>query len=270
MTHLKRWITGLAALPILIWVISYSGVIGLSVVVALVSILALIEYFHITLKDSCVSVRLLLTVPGYAVGIFLITASHIQNPWITAMALMGNLVFVGAVSLYGYSRDPLMNSRAAMQIQGMVYIPLMLSSIVLIRSGQDGTIWIYFLLAVVFSGDIGALYVGTFLGKHKLCPSISPKKTIEGALGGLAANLMIGLTVKAFFLPTLSWGYTILLILLIGIAGQIGDLFESVLKRTAGIKDSGGILPGHGGMLDRIDALLFAGPVAWIFQSLLS
>jgi len=121
-----------------------------------------------------------------------------------------------------------------------------------------------------FSGDIGALYVGTFLGRHKLCPSVSPKKTIEGALGGLAANLMIGLTVKAFFLPSLSWGHAILLILLIGIAGQIGDLFESILKRTAGIKDSGGILPGHGGMLDRIDALLFAGPVAWIFKSLLS
>lgn len=269
MPHLKRWITGLIALPILIWVISYSGVIGLSVLVALVGVLALIEYFDITLKDSDSVVRMLLAVSGYMTGVSLFVSAYFRSMDGAVILLMGNLLFVGAISLYGFSRDPQMTNRAATQIQGMVYIPLMLSSIILIRSGPDGIVWIYFLLGVVFAGDIGALYAGTYLGRHKLCPSVSPKKTIEGAFGGLAANLLIGLTVKAFFLPFLSWGHAGVLILLIGIAGQIGDLFESVLKRTSGIKDSGGILPGHGGMLDRIDALLFAGPVAWIYKSLL-
>jgi phosphatidate cytidylyltransferase len=269
MPHLKRWITGLIALPILIFVISYSGVIGLSVLVALVGVLALIEYFDITLKDSGGLIRILLTRSGYVTGVLLFASAYYTGLNGAVMVLMGNLLIVGAITLYGYSRDPLMTNRAAMQIQGMVYIPLMLSSIILIRSGQDGIVWIYFLLAVVFSGDIGALYAGTYLGRHKLCPSVSPKKTIEGALGGLATNLLIGVTVKAFFLPSLSWGHTAVFILLIGIAGQIGDLFESVLKRTSGIKDSGGILPGHGGMLDRIDALLFAAPVAWLYKSML-
>jgi phosphatidate cytidylyltransferase len=103
------------------------------------------------------------------------------------------------------------------------------------------------------------------LGRHKLSPAISPGKTIEGAIGGLAANLAIGAIGKAFFLPNLPWSLSILFFLAVGIAGQIGDLFESEMKRSSNIKDSSNILPGHGGILDRIDALLFASPVAYVF-----
>jgi phosphatidate cytidylyltransferase len=96
------------------------------------------------------------------------------------------------------------------------------------------------------------------LGRHKLSPAISPGKTIEGAIGGLVANLVIGAIGKFFFLPGLPWGTALLFFITVGIAGQVGDLFESELKRSSNIKDSSGILPGHGGILDRIDALLFA------------
>ena len=113
------------------------------------------------------------------------------------------------------------------------------------------------------------MYAGSFLGKHKLCPAVSPGKTIEGSVGGLIANLGAGAIFKYFFLPAYSWGLSLLFFISVGIAGQIGDLFESELKRSAGIKDSGGILPGHGGILDRIDALLFAAPVAWFFKEYL-
>jgi phosphatidate cytidylyltransferase len=129
--------------------------------------------------------------------------------------------------------------------------------------------WILFVLVVVFFGDIGALYAGTFLGKHKLYPALSPKKTIEGSLGGLGANIICGGLFKLIFMPELSWGVSLLFFIALGAAGQIGDLFESGLKRVADIKDSGGILPGHGGILDRADAAMYAAPVAYMFKAYL-
>jgi phosphatidate cytidylyltransferase len=131
--------------------------------------------------------------------------------------------------------------------------------------GHSGTIWIFLLLAIIFAGDTSAYYVGSYLGRHKLSPTISPGKTIEGAIGGLTANLVVGAIGKAFFLPDLAWSLSILFFLAVGIAGQLGDLFESEMKRSSNIKDSSNILPGHGGILDRIDAILFASPVAYVF-----
>ena len=126
-------------------------------------------------------------------------------------------------------------------------------------------IWIFLLLGIIFIGDISAYYVGSYLGRHKLSPAVSPGKTVEGALGGVTGNLLAGAIGKYFFLPNLTWAPAILFFLVAGIAGQFGDLFESEFKRASRIKDSGGILPGHGGFLDRIDALLFASPVAYLF-----
>ena len=136
-------------------------------------------------------------------------------------------------------------------------------------TSNDGISWIFFLLFVVFLGDTGAFYTGSYLGRHKLCPAVSPNKTIEGSVGGLVANVCAGAVFKIFFFPQLNWHLSILFFLCIGVAGQVGDLFESKLKRVANIKDSGSLLPGHGGILDRIDALLFAAPVAYFFKEYL-
>jgi phosphatidate cytidylyltransferase len=127
-------------------------------------------------------------------------------------------------------------------------------------------VWIFFLLAIIFVGDISAYYVGSYLGRRKLSPAISPGKTVEGAIGGIAGNLLAGIIGKYFFLPSLPWGPAIIFFIAAGLAGQVGDLFESEMKRSSNIKDSGGLLPGHGGFLDRVDALLFASPVAYIFK----
>ena len=125
--------------------------------------------------------------------------------------------------------------------------------------------WIFVLLAVVFAGDTSAYYVGSYLGRHKLAPAISPGKTVEGALGGLGANLLVGAIAKFLFLPPGDWLLSCIGFALFGAAGQAGDLFESELKRIAKIKDSSAILPGHVGILDRIDALLFSAPVAYFW-----
>jgi phosphatidate cytidylyltransferase len=153
----------------------------------------------------------------------------------------------------------------AKQVLGLVYLPLLFGLLILIRRHDNGAIWLFFTLAIVFAGDTTALYTGTFFGRNKLIPSVSPGKTVEGALGGLLANVAVGTIVKLWLLPALTWPKVIGFSLAIGAAGQVGDLFESVIKRTSRIKDSGAILPGHGGILDRIDALLFAAPVAYLF-----
>jgi phosphatidate cytidylyltransferase len=155
------------------------------------------------------------------------------------------------------------------QVQGIIYIPLLLLFLVLIRNGADGMLWLALVLCVIFAGDTSAYYFGTYLGRHKLAPAVSPGKTIEGAVGGLVANIVVGAAFKALFLPDLPWVLSIVFFLVVGITGQAGDLFESALKRTSNIKDSGGLLPGHGGFLDRIDALLFAAPVAYFFKEYL-
>jgi phosphatidate cytidylyltransferase len=155
------------------------------------------------------------------------------------------------------------------QVTGLVYVPFLLGHLILIRDWNKGIIWAFFVLAVLFAGDTAAYYVGKAFGRHKLSPNISPGKTVEGALGGLAANLLVGLLFKTWWLPELPWSFCVGLVVLLGVVGQVGDLVESMLKRSVDSKDSGGVLPGHGGVLDRVDGLLFAAPALYYFKTYL-
>lgn len=184
-----------------------------------------------------------------------------------AMAVVAmDLILVAALTLPIYKHDDQAPHLVAKQVIGLIYIPIFLSFLIFIRFGENGSQWIFWLLCIVAGGDIGAFYVGTYLGRHKLCPWVSPKKTIEGSIGGLTANVVVALLFKMMLLPDLAVWPSVALALTIGCAGQVGDLFASEFKRTAGIKDSGTLLPGHGGFLDRLDALLFASPLAYLLK----
>lgn len=148
-------------------------------------------------------------------------------------------------------------------ILGLVYLPFLLSHLMLIRLLPDGRQWIFMTLIVIMSCDSFAYFVGRKMGQRKLYPAVSPNKTIEGGLGGLAGAVFAILVVKFTFLPILGFFDAVLIGLLLGGMGQVGDLFESLLKRACQVKDSGAIIPGHGGMLDRLDSLLFAFPVVY-------
>lgn len=237
-----------------------------AIVVSIISLLAMWEYFRMVLNKvqdfSTFSFQLL----AFIVGPILIIAAY-MNSLQAILGLMSlNLILSSLISMPKFTSDSLLVESITKQNVGIIYIPLFLSCMVMIRNGTDGILWIFFLLSIVFAGDTGAYYVGSYLGRHKLCPAVSPGKTIEGSVGGLVANLGVGALFKWFFLTSLSWGFCILFSIIIGIAGQVGDLFESELKRSSNIKDSGVILPGHGGVLDRIDALLFAAPVAYFLK----
>ncbi|MBL0714092.1 MAG: phosphatidate cytidylyltransferase [Desulfosarcina sp.] len=261
--HLKRWITGLLALPFLIYII-YAGGLLLTMLVTVASVAALLEYNRIVyyqwnrVLPGPIPVLGLLTIPA------LCWAGHGGRIDHMLAVLLVNFLVAGALSLFSFGRDTRVLEIVQKQLQGVLYIPLMLALLILIRKEPDGFLWVFTLILTVFAGDTLALYTGTFLGRHKLCPAISPGKTIEGSLGGVGANILAAVIMKNFFAPDLGWGALLLYCLGAGIAGQMGDLFESQMKRVSGIKDSGSLLPGHGGILDRIDALLFASPVAYL------
>ena len=129
-----------------------------------------------------------------------------------------------------------------------------------------GMIWFFVLLAIVFAGDIFAFLFGVNWGRHKIMPAISPKKSMEGALGGLFGSVVASL-VASYFLPQVPIYVLAAMGLLVGMIGQFGDFFESLLKRVADLKDSGSIMPGHGGVLDRLDGVLFAAPFVYLTAS---
>jgi phosphatidate cytidylyltransferase len=262
--HLKRWITGLSALPFLIFLV-YKGGFFFAALVCAASLVALWEYYRIVAPGKAKSPSGIILWWGYGICCTIIWAAYGVGADLILGLVALNLVTIALISMFQFKTDRSVLDVIIRQLQGIIYIPVSLGFLVLIREGHSGTIWIFLLLAIIFAGDTSAYYVGSYLGRHKLSPAISPGKTIEGAIGGLAANLVVGAIGKAFFLPGLPWSISILFFLAVGIAGQLGDLFESEMKRSSNIKDSSNILPGHGGILDRIDALLFASPVAYVF-----
>ncbi|MFC1921004.1 phosphatidate cytidylyltransferase [Chloroflexota bacterium] len=155
----------------------------------------------------------------------------------------------------------------AWTVAGILYVGWLLSYLTALRGMDDGRNWIFFTLFITFASDSSAFFVGRAFGKQKLAPDISPGKTREGAIGGVFGAAIVSLF---FILPTplslpISWWHAMILGLLVSIFGQLGDLAESLFKRNVGVKDSSGVIPGHGGFLDRIDSVVFAGVVVYYY-----
>jgi len=157
-------------------------------------------------------------------------------------------------------------SHAGLMLFGLLYVPLLLTSLALIkRFPSHGAEWIVLAMATTWVADTGAYGVGRAIGKRKLYPAISPKKSIEGAVGGVFFATLAGVVAKLWFLPVLTWVDVVLICVPGSILGMTGDLVESMIKRGYGVKDSGKAIPGHGGLLDRIDALLFVAPYVYVY-----
>ncbi len=266
---LKRWLTAIAAIPILLLVIFKGGSILFTCIVMVASVVGLWEYFRIAFLGHDPPVSRTVYAWGYVFGILIIAAVYFQFFLVITLLLAIHLMGMGFLAVLRFNKSPDAPVVAAKQVLGITYIPLLLAFIVLIYNGPQGPIWVFFLFWVIGWGDTGALYVGTLAGRHKLSPTVSPKKTIEGAVGGLLASLISAWVLKLLFLTGISFADCSLFALTAGIFGQIGDLFESLFKRSSGVKDSSNLLPGHGGLLDRIDGLLFAAPVAYFFKEYL-
>ncbi len=154
---------------------------------------------------------------------------------------------------------------AAFALLAFLYIPFLLMHLVLLRQTPFGIQWLFVIMLIVMTNDSTAYYTGSAFGKHRLYPLVSPKKSIEGAVGGLVGSIGGTMLAKFTFFSQLTISDAIATALVIGIVGQAGDLFESLLKRSFGVKDSGTLIPGHGGVLDRLDSILFAAPITYYY-----
>jgi len=205
----------------------------------------------------------------YLIGLGLVTTAaiigrtHLNLP-LTDIVMASTLATVVAMLFLSTPLDDRFKD-LTVTIFGMLYIGMTLSSLVFTRALPSGEWLVLFLAVVTWAGDIGAYYVGSLWGRHRLAPSLSPKKSAEGLAGGIAFAIVAALLAQRWALPLLSVTDALILGFLLTGAGSAGDLCESAIKRSVGVKDSGGILPGHGGMLDRLDSLLFTAPAFYYY-----
>ncbi|MEE4165531.1 MAG: phosphatidate cytidylyltransferase [Desulfocapsaceae bacterium] len=233
-------------------------------VVVLIGIIGGREYIRMVLPDiSGGSDR---TVISIIIAIPILTTAFAVQPAFRLspgvfLAFSALVIF----TMYSYSRfeNPYIILKKG--VLGIVFIGFLASHLVMIRSLTDGACWLIILTAITAGSDTGAYWIGRRFGKRRLCPSISPNKTVEGALGGVGGAIIAAL-VMYFLVDIQSSVLTILLLaVFLSIAGMLGDLLESIIKRGTGAKDSGTLLGGHGGVLDRIDSLLLAAPFLYYF-----
>ncbi len=266
MQHIYRWITALILIPILLWVLLKGSILLLAAVVSIVAIFAMGEYLKIIFQNDDNSVSNTIKIISYAVSISLIVGACSGSWEIEFLILSLNLMALSIFVLFKFADNQEVFQLIAKQVLGIVYIPISLSLLIFMKELDQGNFWIIWLLVTVFSNDTGAFYGGKFFGKNALSPNISPNKTIEGSVGGIITSLIVGFIFSVIFFKDFSLSFLMIpASFMLAIAGQIGDLFESAMKRASNIKDSGSILPGHGGMLDRIDGLLLAIPVLYVY-----
>ncbi|GGH14087.1 phosphatidate cytidylyltransferase [Silvibacterium dinghuense] len=265
---MKRVLTAAVLIPLVLLLIFKAPFWLITPVVAVVAELALWEYLTLADGFGAKTPRIAAMI---AVGLVFLCVFY--RPELLAQLL--GAIALALLTLSAF-RSPLHRALpdTAFSVFGVLYTGLSLATIPLISAQENGPSLLLFLFFVVWTGDIAALYVGRSLGKHKLAPAISPGKTWEGSIASIAGSVLIGVglvylaqALNARNLTFLSYPGSIFrwifLAILLNVAAQVGDLIESAIKRGAGVKDSGTLLPGHGGILDRIDALLLAAPVLW-------
>lgn len=247
------------ALPLLILLIGYANVAIFSGFVFLVLLLSLVEFNRMGLSCNYRFEQWFAAVLG-ALTVPLLTTHHYSFlfPLCTGFFILSSLLF-----LFRFQTLDRVHHQFSWILLGWFYLPLLLGHLIPLRQLDHGQRWIFLALMVIMVCDTFAYFVGSQFGKHKLYPAVSPNKSIEGALGGLVGSVLAVLLAKYSFMSFIGLTDGIMIGLLLGTAGQLGDLFESLLKRACKVKDSGTIIPGHGGLLDRLDSLLFAFPVVY-------
>ncbi|HEV2176888.1 MAG TPA: phosphatidate cytidylyltransferase [Terriglobia bacterium] len=278
----SRVLTALALIPPVIYLIGWAPLWLFLPVLLLVVERSLYEYFLIARGAGFETFPALGYIAGAAACLAPVANLYRPGPWLPAFILLALLLTLSLGLVWTRDLRHYLGAAAA-TLFGILYLGLTLALLVPLRFGDPprradvipakggplaslgaGGRLMLFLFLVIWAGDIFAYLIGRSLGRHHFVPRISPKKTVEGALGGLAGSLLIGWAFACAFAETADWKTVILLAGLIAVAGQVGDLVESAMKRGADLKDSGSLLPGHGGLLDRIDSLIFAAPVLWL------
>jgi phosphatidate cytidylyltransferase len=271
-TASKGWLGNLAKrvatvgplIPLLIFAIEWHRPELLQGLVLLAAALGLAEYFALTLPEG-VERRVALVLGVLA------TAGFIFLPAVAFAPILAGVSVVGlSFLLFRFGDMKTVAARGAAIVAGTVWVGLGISYLAQlkaldVRGNLEGGHWVLVLLTLSWFADTCAYFAGRLFGRHKLYPAVSPGKTVEGSMGGLLGSVLALVLAKLWYFPTLRWLDCVALAVPAGVVGQIGDLVESLVKRGAGVKDSGRLLPGHGGILDRVDAVLFAAPLVYAY-----
>ncbi len=259
--HLKRVLSVAVLLPPFILLVQFGTPFQFFLLVSAAILVGLYEFYVIAGAGGLRPLAPIGIAGGLALGCLQFFGASV--PWF-ALALAGLVALVLTTLLFA-DRDPKEAvSRAGITLLGIFYVGGLLSFPAVLRAMAPGTTYIFYLALVTWANDVGAFYVGSTFGKKLLYPSISPHKTVEGGLGGLLASVLASFLARLWFWERLGIVQSLSLGLGLGVVGQVGDLCESMLKRSFGVKDTGSLIPGHGGLLDRIDSLLFTGPMLYL------
>lgn len=258
---MKRIVPGLLIAGFWLLLLLKGPILLFCLVVAVVALIAADEYVKMADKRAvAVWERWLL---NGVISIPILTVS--LNPRLAALppALLLSFFSITCYCLYRYKDVEDIYSLFCRLIFGNVYVGLLGAHVVLLRFLPEGGSWLIIASAVTASSDSGAYFVGRAWGKRKLSPNVSPNKTIEGAVGGVLSGLLAAVFFAYLLLPEINWLFLVCAAVVLTVVGIVGDMTESIIKRGTGTKDSGNILAGHGGILDRVDSLLFVCPVLY-------
>jgi phosphatidate cytidylyltransferase len=258
---LSRFLVAVVAVPPLLWVIYQSRDELVWAVVFAASLIAMAEYLGMALADKTDRIACLLIGAGACAAFYWL-------PYRMQPALLAVLIAVLPTALYYLFRFGDLTSvadRYHASVVGILYGGLLFTFLAFLKKLPGGADIVLLVLCTAWLSDTGGYFAGKYLGKRKLYEAISPKKTWAGSIGGIATVLAGTAVVKVWRIPNMEWVDLVLLVLPGAVLGQIGDLCESMIKRSKGVKDSGTILPGHGGILDRVDAVLFIAPYFYAY-----
>ncbi len=259
---MTRIITGLLATAGWLALLYSQSFLLFWLIISFISLIGANEYYSTCLKKEDFFLR-----PPFILSALLpILAAYYKRPDLVFALLIVSLVANSCITVLSASKlqspfDILIKAHF-----GSLYLGLFTACLVLFMAWPDGALWLLFLTTITAASDTGAYFVGKSIGKNKLCPSISPGKTIEGFIGGMVCGTICSLLVAYAVFDTVNLVALTLVAMLLSALGVIGDLVESLLKRSMNVKDSGSILPGHGGVLDRIDSLLLTAPVLYFLN----
>jgi len=268
---MKRILTAAVLIPLVLVLVFLGPKWLISLAVAAIAALAAWEYLGMAEQGGAKPPRI-----AVLAALALLFAGNFQYPDQTAVIFGIMCLALLVYCTFASPVDQVMPS-TAVSIFCLLYVGFTLIAVVSLHEEANGPSLVAFLLCVVWAGDSVALYVGRAWGRHKLAPTLSPKKTWEGSIGSLAGSLLMAGALLGLAELLTQWDSAVLsypgdvwywlgLAVVVNVAAQVGDLAESALKRSSGVKDSGSLIPGHGGVLDRIDALLLAAPVLWYAQ----
>ncbi len=261
----RRLYAALIFIPLFYVLVRYFPPIFFFGLVVGAALLAQFEFYRLHFRDDRVPV---LAALGLGTGAVLLAS--LQWPGFLSERVVFLVALIAALTSRLVATSELKRSLvdSSVMVFGVLYVSLTLGHLLLTRTLPGGEYLIFFLVLVTWAGDTGAYYAGVTLGRHKLAPVVSPNKTIEGLLGGLVLAVVVAFIAQRWFLPTFTILDCVATGLLLTGVGVLGDLSESAMKRSAGVKDSGAVIPAHGGMLDRLDNLLFTAPTFYYYMTL--